>query len=90
MSHEIGVAFVCLVQSIAELICQVFLCYVRITEAAFQTARGVSVFDSGSHSSLVFVSVQNFFSLLREPTGEVFVVFRDSSERPNHLVRKEK
>ena len=36
MSHEIGVAFVCLVQSIAELICQVFLCYVRITDAAFQ------------------------------------------------------
>lgn len=58
MSHEIGVAFVCLVQSIAELICQVFLCYVRITDAAFQKARGVSVFDSGSHSSLVFVSVQ--------------------------------
>ena len=47
-------------QSIAELICQVFLCYVRITDAAFQKARGVSVFDSGSHSSLVFVSVQNF------------------------------
>ena len=75
MSHEIGVAFVCLVQSIAELICQVFLCYVRITDAAFQKARGVSVFDSGSHSSLVFVSVQKTFQFTSGAYGRSFRSF---------------